>query len=265
MLAAGLANLPYSFTEHGPNIFFDAPRWRLDAKVARARFVACISRFCRSQIMLFSDPAHWDRLHVVRCGIDPARYDRGPRSGSGRRALFVGRLDAVKGVRLLLQAVAGLRADWPDLTLTLIGDGPERAALEAQAATPALSGAVRFAGLQGADAVAAALAEHDMLVLPSFAEGVPMVLMEALASRLPVVATQVGGVAELVRDGERGLLVPPGDAEALADAMARLLADPALGLRMGEAGHRFVATHHDARQEAARLAALIAAAHATGA
>lgn len=255
MLAAHLAAIPYSLTEHGPNIFFDAPRWRLDEKIARARFVACISHFCRSQLMLFSDRKHWDKLHIIRCGILPERYGTAPRAAYGQRVLFIGRLDAVKGVPVLLEAFAALRATVPDARLTLVGDGPDRAGLEAQAA--GLGDAVRFTGYLTQQAVAAELDAHDVLVLPSFAEGVPMVLMEAMASRLPVVATRVGGVAELVEDGVSGFLVPPGDAASLAARLGDLLADPELCRRMGTAGRTAVTARHDVRAEAARLAALL--------
>jgi glycosyltransferase involved in cell wall biosynthesis len=255
MLAAELAAIPYSFTEHGPNIFFAAERWRLDEKIARARFVACISHFCRSQLMLFSDRTHWGKLRIIRCGIQPELYGAAPRTGYGQRVLFIGRLDAVKGVPVLLDAFAALRAAVPGARLTLVGDGPDRAGLEAAAA--ALGEAVRFTGYLSQQAVAAELDAHDVLVLPSFAEGVPVVLMEAMASRLPVIATRVGGVAELVEDGVSGFLVPPGDPESLTERLGRLLADPELCRRMGVAGRAAVEARHDVRTEAARLAALL--------
>ena len=203
MLASALSGIPYSFTLHGPDIFFAPEHWRLDEKIARARFVACISDFCRSQAMLWSDPAQWGKLKIVHCGVDPGRYRDGEREGT--RLIFIGRLAAVKGVPVLLEAFAAARAVRPDLTLTLVGDGPERAALEAEAARLGIAGAVRFAGYRSQDAVADLLASHDALVLPSFAEGVPVVLMEALAANLPVIATAVGGVGELVKDGETGV------------------------------------------------------------
>jgi glycosyltransferase involved in cell wall biosynthesis len=255
MLAAEMAQIPYSFTEHGPNIFFAAERWRLDEKIARARFVACISHFCRSQLMLFSDRRHWGKLRIVHCGIEPERYGTAPRAGYGQRVLFIGRLDAVKGVPVLLEAFAVLRASVPGARLTLVGDGPDRAGLEAVAA--GLGDAVRFTGYLTQEAVAAELAVHDVLVLPSFAEGVPVVLMEAMASRLPVIATRVGGVAELVEDGVSGFLVPPGDPESLAERLGRLLTDPELCRRMGVAGRAAVEARHDVRTEAVRLAELL--------
>ena len=262
MLAAGMAGIPFSYTAHGPDLFFEPHRWRIDEKTAQAQFVSCISHFCRSQVMLFSDPACWGKLALIRCGVDPDRYVRPSRDRSGKHVLFVGRLAAVKGVPFLLEAFARLRPRHPEARLTLVGDGPDRAALEARAADEELAGVVHFTGYLDQDAVAAVLAEADMLVLPSFAEGLPVVLMEALASTIPVIASQVAGVAELVRDGESGFLVPPGDVDSLADRLDRLLADPGLGRRMGAAGRAQVLAQHDIAREAEKLAALFAAAAA---
>ena len=258
MLTAEMSGLPFSFTMHGPAIFFEPQWWRIDEKIARAGFVACISHFCRSQAMLFSDPAHWDRLRIVHCGVDLARYGNRPRDAFGKRVLFVGRLDAVKGVPLLLQAFAAQRSAHPDARLTVVGDGPARAALEAQAAALGIAEATLFAGYRAQDEVAALLEEADMLVLPSFAEGVPVVLMEAMASRIPVIASQVAGVPELVEDGVSGFVVPPGDVGALGQRLGTLLADGALCARMGHAGRAKVEADYRIGPEAAWLATLFA-------
>jgi glycosyltransferase involved in cell wall biosynthesis len=255
MLASELSGIPYSFTLHGPDIFFAPDHWRLDEKIARAQFVACISEFCRSQAMLFSAQDHWDKLKIIHCGVDPDRYAPGERDGT--RLLFVGRLAAVKGVPVLLDALAEARQTRPDLTLTLVGDGPDRSALEALAAARQLAGAVTFAGYKSQSEVADLLARHDALVLPSFAEGVPVVLMEAMAARMPAIATAVGGVSELVEDGATGCLVAPGDAAALRDAILRVMGDSALRQNMGAAGRAKVEAHFTTRSEAARLARLI--------
>src|SRR6056297_2561368 len=229
MLASEMSGIPYSFTLHGPDIFYEPYRWRLDEKIARARFVACISHFARSQAMAFSDPQHWAKLHIVHCGVDPVRYD-GPAPEVPGHLLFVGRLASVKGVPVLLEALQGLIAEYPDLRLTLVGDGPERAALEARA--QGLGEHVNFVGYKSQDEVAALLREATLLVLPSFAEGLPVVLLEALAARVPVVTTRIAGVAELVENGESGLLVPPGDVVALRAALSRVLGDPEMRARM---------------------------------
>lgn len=257
MLASELSGIPYSFTLHGPDIFFAPDHRRLDEKIARARFVACISEFCRSQAMVFSAQDHWDKLKIIHCGVDPARYGAGARDGT--RLMFVGRLAAVKGVPVLLQALADARRTRPDLTLTLVGDGPDRAGLETQAQALDLAGAVTFTGYKSQSEVADLLACHDALVLPSFAEGVPVVLMEAMAARMPVIATAVGGVSELVEDGVTGCLVAPGDGAALTRAILKVIADSTLRQHMGDAGRAKVEAQFTARTEAARLARLLRA------
>lgn len=255
VLAAELAGIPFSFTEHGPAIFFEVDRWALPEKIARARFVVAITHFCRSQLMLFSDPKHWDKIAIVHCGVDPAAYRRDP-GGSGKRVAFVGRLDPVKGALLLIEAMAAVLKTHPDATLALAGDGPARAGAEARTKALGIEAAVHFAGFMTQGQVADLLANSDMLVLPSFAEGLPVVYMEALASRIPVVASRVAGVQELVEDGVTGFAVPPGDVATLADRMIRLMDDPAAARAMGEAGRKAVEAGFDIRREGARLAEL---------
>ncbi|MGR3501872.1 glycosyltransferase family 4 protein [Pseudaestuariivita sp.] len=257
MLASHLNGRPYSFTLHGPDIFFEPMHWRLDEKIARAQFVACISHFCRSQAMAFSEARHWDKLHIVHCGVEPRRYAAAREPNRRPQVLFVGRLAGVKGVPLLLQAAEKLTTEFD---LTLVGDGPERAAHEALARE--LSVNANFLGYQSQDRVAELLAQSDVLVLPSFAEGVPVVLMEAMAAQVPVLTTRIAGIPELVEDGTSGLLVAPGDVEALTDALRTLLDDPDLRARMGAAGRAKVAAEFDVSQEAAWLKSLIEAHHA---
>ena len=255
MLASELSGIPYSFTLHGPDIFFAPDHWRLDEKIARARFVACISEFCRAQAMIFSDRALWDKLHIVHCGIDPARYDPAPRQGPPHLT-FVGRLAAVKGVPVLLEALSVLKGELPGLRVTLIGDGPERARLEQDAADLGLRDVVDFAGYRSQSEVARALKVTDALVLPSFAEGVPVVLMEAMAAGRPVITTGVAGVSELVEHGKSGFLVPPGDAQRLAQAVRAVLADPDRRVEMGRTGRARVVEDFDIGKEAAWLGRL---------
>jgi len=255
ILAARLADIPFSFTLHGPADLAEPVRWSLGDKIAAARFVACISNYARSQAMLMSDPAHWDRLRIIHCGVDPALYrrDRVETDDPRLHLVFVGRLAPVKGLRVLIEALLA-RQTGDDVRLTIVGDGGERATLEAMAAP--LGEAVRFTGYQSQDEVAAILATADAFVLASFAEGVPVVLMEALAANLPVIATRITGVPELVEDGVSGLLVPPGDANALAGAIDRLAALPDRGASMGPAGRAVVEAEFDISIEAARLATL---------
>ncbi|RYI18788.1 MAG: colanic acid biosynthesis glycosyltransferase WcaL [Acetobacteraceae bacterium] len=253
VLAADLAGIPFSFTEHGPAIFFEVDRWSLPEKIARAAFVVAITHFCRSQLMLFSKPADWPKITIVHCGVTPQAYRRDP-GGSGKRVAFVGRLDPVKGALLLIEAMATVLKSHPDATLTLAGDGPARSGAEAKAKDLGIDHAVHFAGFMTQGQVADLLANSDMLVLPSFAEGLPVVYMEALASRIPVVASRVAGVPELVEDGVTGYTIPPGDVDTLANRMIRLMDDPAAARAMGEAGRRAVEAQHDIRTEGAWLA-----------
>ncbi|WP_322865352.1 glycosyltransferase family 4 protein [Aquicoccus sp. G2-2] len=255
MLAAELAGLPHSFTLHGPDIFFEPRHWRLDEKIRRARFVACISEFCRAQAMAFSHPEDWPKLHIVHCGVDPARYTPQPRQ-RGAEMLFVGRLSAVKGLPVLFDAMPGVKAE--NLHLTIVGDGPDRTTLEAQATGLP----VTFLGYRSQSEVAELLAKTDLLVLPSFAEGVPVVLMEAMAAELPVVTTQVAGIPELVQNGISGLLVPPGAPDALANAISDIVQHPDKATKMGKAGRAIVCAEFDSNAEAARLAHLFRAYHA---
>ena len=257
MLTSKISGIPFSFTIHGPDIFFEPKHWRIDAKIAEARFVACISDFCRSQCMIFSDPQHWDKLNIIHCGIDPKKYlatrcaDR-----EGPHLAFVGRLAEVKGVPVLLEALSEIAQNFPGLRVTLIGDGPERANLEARAHCLGLDSVVHFTGYMSQSQVAEILSEADALVLPSFAEGVPVTLMEAMASGLPVLATRVGGISELVEDGVSGYLVPPGNVNALTERLRDLLDDAETRTRMGQAGRAKVTADFNQQTEACRLARL---------
>ncbi len=260
MLAAELGGFTFSISEHGPDIFYAPEWWRLDAKFSRALFVACISHFCRSQVLIWTPVERWHRVHIVHCGVDPAEFVPRPHGGRGRRLLFTGRLAGVKGVPILLETLARLRERDPGLELTLAGDGPDRAKLEEEARRLGVADGVHFLGYQSSAQVRSLLQETDVFVLPSFAEGVPVVLMEAMASGVPVVATQVAGVSELVEDGVSGFVVPPGDVDALAGAIARLLDDSELRGRFGAAGRRAVEREFDVGREAGWLGEVISSA-----
>ncbi len=275
MLAAEMGGFTYSFTIHGPAIFFEPVHWRVGEKVKRALFVSCISHFCRSQTMVFADPQYWDKLHIVHCGVDPAAFEPRVHAGRGTRLLYVGRLAAVKGLPVLLDAVAGLAKTSQGesslgvnvevargnlapgsagVTLTVVGDGPDRAWLEGRAVELGIADRVEFVGFQSQAQVRGRLAETDVFVMSSFAEGVPVVLMEAMAAGVPPVATRIAGVAELVEHEHSGLLVPPGDVDALSDAMTRLIDDADLRNRFALAGRAKVEAEFDIHKEAGWLA-----------
>lgn len=265
LLASEISGVAFSFTLHGPADFLEAQRWRLDAKLARARFVSCISYFCRSQGMMYCGAEQWPKLHIVHCGVEPGRYGGGdPSLRGGQRLLFVGRLSGVKGLPVLIEAFAELHTRHPDLELTLVGDGEARGPAEARVRALGLADRVTFTGYQSQGDVAEHLAKTDVFVLPSFAEGVPVVLMEAMASRIPVVTTRIAGIPELVEDGKSGFVVAPGDTGSLVERIDRLLGDPDLRARMGEAGHATVVDQFDIENEAGWLADILLA-YASGA
>ncbi|UZD91703.1 glycosyltransferase family 4 protein [Cognatishimia activa] len=251
MLMSEMTGIPFSFTLHGPDIFFAPDHWRLDKKIEKASFVACISHFCRSQAMGFSESATWAKLHIVHCGVDPKKYE-GAKPASGQKLLFVGRLAAVKGLPILLQSMV----DVEGASLTVIGDGPDRGDLQAQTRDLGLADRVDFVGYKSQDDVAEALKNHDIFVLPSFAEGVPVVLMEAMATERPVITTQIAGIPELVENGVDGFLVPPGNTAALTEALKSLCADTKLQVKMGKSGRQKVTAGYTSKDEAAWLSKL---------
>lgn len=256
MLASTVSGIPYSFTLHGSAIFFEARTWRLDAKLDRAAFVVTISHFTRSQAAMFAEPETMDRVHIVHCGVEPERLEKVAHAGQGRRLVFVGRIVEQKGLGVLFDAMKALLPDRHGLHLTVVGDGPHRQRLADRAATMGLADRVDFVGARSQHEVVRILAGADVFVIPSYAEGVPVVVMEALGTGLPVVATFVGGMAELVEDGVNGFLVRPGDPDQLADRLARLVDDPELRDRFGRAGRARVAEEFDCQTEARRLGTL---------
>ncbi|MTE01515.1 glycosyltransferase [Paracoccus sp. YIM 132242] len=260
--AARLAGIGYSFTAHGPEEF-DAPRaLRLGDKLAGARFAVAISHYGRSQLCRWVDHRHWDRIHVVHCGIEPARFPDPPPLPVARplRLAAIGRFSEQKGFLALLPALAAARRN-ADIRLTLVGDGELRPEIEALIAAHALGDAVTLTGWLDEAGVRGQLAASHALVLPSFAEGLPMVVMEAMAQGRPVLATAIAGVPELVRPGETGWLVPAGDEAGLGEAMVALAATPVEVMAgMGLNGRARVLAHHDVAAEAEKLGALFAAA-----
>jgi colanic acid/amylovoran biosynthesis glycosyltransferase len=261
MLAArvGGPDWSWSFMMHGCSELFDERPHRLPQKIRCAAFVVCNSDFTRAQLMKLVDRGQWGKLRVVHCGIDPrALAPPGRRLADGPlRVLTVGRLVPGKGHAVLLEALARLREDGVETQATFVGDGPEHEALERLAAELRLD--VRFAGAVGQDELGAYYDAAQLFCLPTFAEGLGVVLLEAMASGLAVVSSLVMGVPEVVEDGESGLLVRPGRPDLLADALARLAAAPELRERMGRAGRRRVVEEFDVGRQAAQVAGLFAA------
>ncbi|MFG6562803.1 glycosyltransferase [Sulfitobacter sp. 1A13421] len=256
MLCYRLGGPRYSFTTHGPEEF-DSPRaLSLGAKTHHAAFAVAISQFGRSQLCRWADPADWPRIKVVHCGIEPAKFAApAPLPDGPRRLVSIGRFVEQKGQLALIDAMARLHDSHPDLHLTLIGDGPLRGAIEAEVARHGLQERVTLTGWVDEARVTAELGAAHALVMPSFAEGLPMVVMEAMAAARPVIATYIAGTPELVQPGETGWLVPAGDVAALAEAMAALHDAPLTALEeMGTKARTRVFTRHDVAREAAKLA-----------
>jgi glycosyltransferase involved in cell wall biosynthesis len=257
-LASTLSGIPFAMTVHGPHDFFDAERWALGQKVAASAFTVCVSSFGRSQCMLVTQAEHWTKLHEVHCGLD-ADYLAASAAPPLRepRLVCVGRLGPEKGQVLLVEAAAALRARGVPVEIVLVGDGPSRVDIERRARELGVGGLIQLVGWQGSAAVQEWIVRSRALVLPSFAEGIPVVLMEAMALRRPVIATFVGGVPELVRDGENGWLIPAASLPHLVDAMAAALGAPAEELlRMGERGRERILAQHDLAAETVKLASL---------
>lgn len=257
-----LAGIPFSFTAHAHDIFVDDQL--IAPKLADAALVVTISRYNVKHLARWGGDALGDRLQVVHCGVDLETLPLVLEGRTSHRVLAVGRLDPIKGFDVLLAALGQLRRRGVGFECTLVGEGPERPALEALRRHEGLEAQLVLAGARPQETVREALLEAAVFVMPSVVtpegnqDGIPVALMEAMASGAAVVATRVSGLPELVEDGRNGLLVPPHDPAALADAIERLLADPALRRRLGEAARETVARHFDARTEADRLLALIA-------
>ncbi|WP_297573721.1 glycosyltransferase family 4 protein [uncultured Deefgea sp.] len=225
VLAKRISACTLSYTIHGPDEFHDVAGQQLAAKVAAADWIVCISQFARSQLMQFSHPQDWSKIHVVRLGIFD-HYALPKRHGAEVfTVLCVGRLTPAKGQIVLLNAIAALRREGMSLRLILCGAGPSEDLLRQQIEQLNLSLDVELTGPLSKEAVRQLYAEADLFVLPSFDEGIPVVLMEAMASGLPCISTRVAGIPELIEHNVNGYLVPPGDVHALSLAIARLVND----------------------------------------
>lgn len=251
-----LGGPPYSFTVHGPDEIDDSKRLGLDRTVGNAAFVAAISSYTKSQLMRRVPAEHWDRIKVVHCGLPKAAFEATPTPLPADPVLLcIGRLNEQKGHLVLLEAFAAIRDRHPKARLVLVGDGELRDLVEARLTALGIAQAVEITGWVGSDRVETELKAARIVVQPSFMEGLPVAIMEAMAARRPVISTYVAGIPELVRPGETGWLVPSGDAEGLAEAMDEALSasDERLA-EITEAAYTRVRTRHSIETEAAKLA-----------
>jgi len=259
MYSSKMGGPPYTIRVHGSDIFYDCPGHYLKEKFAHATAIVCISDFCRSQVLCMVPPDQWSKVSVVRCGVDPQRFlPRRKRLPDQEQEvvvfLCVARLVRAKGLHLLLRACSCLLEKGIHLKCVLVGDGPAREELQAFTNDLMICRHVEFVGSVGQDRIQDYYEQADVFVLPSFAEGVPIVLMEAMAKELPVISTRVMGVPELVEDGVNGLLVPPANEEALVKAMEQLAKDPQLRRRLGKAGREKVIAEYNQETNVTKLA-----------
>lgn len=265
-IASKWSSIPYSFTVHGPDEFDLAAPLDLTGKIADARFCVAISSFGRSQLMRWSAFDDWSKIEVVRCGVDEMFLNDGAPSPvpATPRLCAVARLSAQKGIPLLIEAAKRLRDEGRHFELVLIGDGEMRDEIERIVDRHGLKAIVRITGWVSADEVVAHLSGARAMVLPSFAEGLPVVIMEALALERPVVVTAIAGTPELVDHG-CGWLIPAGSVDALTDAMrAALDASPAELAALGSVGRERVRDRHDASRNGRELYRLFQLHHDIG-
>ncbi len=259
LFAAKLAGIPFSISIHGPHIFFDGLHWALDKKTEHSKFISCIGHFCTSQMMLYSDKAHWSKFNIVRCGVDLKQFEFKTPERKATKLVYVGRLSAEKGVPILFESLNLLKAQNIEVELTLLGDGEDRAFLENLAKEMDVDDRVIFGGFVDQETIANTLRASDIFVLPSFAEGIPVALMEAMAIGIPVIATYVGGITELVIDGETGQVVSPSDPVSLSDAIARYADDQTFCKRIAAQARTKVEEEFNIEDQVDKLATLFSA------
>jgi len=249
----------WSFTIHGYQDFVNERDAALGRKAESASYVICVSDFTRSQLMRVSDAPQWHKFHVVRCGIDLDRFAFSPRDEVAEvpTILLVGRLSPEKGHALLLEALSLLHLEGIDAIAEFVGYGYLGPDLEARAVRLGVSDRVQFLGSLHSSQVPERLRHADVFCLPSFAEGLPVSIMEAMAVGVPVVTTYTGGIPELAVNEETALVVPAGDARSLANALARILRDSELRQRLVNNARKRVEARHSLDDSARMLEALL--------
>ncbi len=245
----------YSVAYHGPNDFDNCEKWDIAGTIDESAFVTAISRFCESQLRRWCPAGSWEKIRIVRCAVDGRFLEAQPMPGGRpRRLCIVCRVAPPKGLPVLVEALAEARRRGAELELDIVGDGPMRRELEARVRELGMSEAVKFHGALSGEDVRRVIVASSGFVLPSFAEGLPVVLMEAMGLGRPVITTRIMGIPELVVDGESGWLITPSDGAGLVEAMLALDgADDARLAEMGRAGNAAVRAMHSIEREAAAL------------
>jgi len=257
MLAEAAGGPGYSFTAHGPDEFLDTTASSLKLKVTKARFVAAITDYCRSVLTLAAGQGAWDKIKVVRCGVQTDAFvpTQAPFDGDAP-FVCVGRLCPQKAQVLIVKAIGQIAKRYPNVRVVFIGDGESRADVEAEIKAQGVAAQVELLGWQSSDVVRERLGQAKALLLPSFAEGLPIVIMEAFALGRPVVSSYIAGIPELVTP-ENGWLVPASSVDAIAEAMEKVMqSSPEDLARMGGNGRSRVEAEHNVDENAAQLKSL---------
>lgn len=254
-LVARLGGPPYSMTIHGPAELDSAISFSLGQKIEEARFVIAITDYCSAQLRRWVGTEHWDKIRVVHCAVEEKLFDEArPITSDCKTLVCLGRLTAQKGQLMLLEAIRRLVEEGVDLKLVLAGDGEMRPQIEQMIAEYELGDHVEITGWIDSEEVSRILLESRAMVLPSFAEGLPVVIMEALALQRPVLSTYIAGIPELVVPGENGWLVPAGSVDALCSAIREVMSTSTEQLNsMGRNGSVAVRNHHHLPTEVSRL------------
>jgi glycosyltransferase involved in cell wall biosynthesis len=259
LLAKVISNITYSLTVHGPDEFDHPEAIALPEKIEAASFVIAVSSYGRGQLMRWVGAEYWEKIHVVHCGVEPEFHPESPMKVLPEPSFVcVARLAEQKGHHVLLRAAAELQSEGVDLKIILAGDGPMRFSIEQQVEALGLSDKVTLLGWVSGERVREEIERCRMFVLPSFAEGLPVALMEAMALQRPVISTYTAGIPELVIPGLTGWLVPAGDIASLVKAMREALStEQQQWMRMGDAARQRVLDRHNIANEARKIEILM--------
>jgi len=255
LFASYFRDISYSISIHGSDIFYNVDENLLREKILNAWKVRCISSYCQSQLMRLVSFDVWKKFEIVRCGVDTNRFSPGLKpENKTPEILCLGRLDPAKGQHILLKSAKLLEERDLSLQLLFVGDGPERDSLKYEAKKMNLKNDVIFTGAVGHDEVHNYYDRADIFVLPSFAEGIPVVLMEAMAKEVPVISSRITGIPELIADGVSGILTTPTDSIELADAIENILKDKNYALSLGKKGRERVQADYNIRTNCRKMA-----------
>ena len=255
MIAQSYGQITYSLSVHGPDIFYNVNANLLHEKIKSASAIRCISYYCQSQLMKIVPYTYWAKFHIIRCGIDPMVFS--PRKDPGNNVpqiLCIGRLVPAKGQHILLEACACLKTRNIKHHLYIVGDGEDRESLEQHVKELNLEDSVTFTGALGQDDVHRYYNDADIFVLPSFAEGLPVVLMEAMGKQIPCITSRITGIPELISDGHDGMLFAPSDVMDLVEKLKRLIKNPCLGNKLGVCGRKKVTAYFDLNKNCIQMA-----------